>query len=107
MTERPPITDKATLSNFSLGLGIASAALVFGIGFCSLVGAQQGWIFSPGGTLAYICGTSSAFLGFIAMLLGGAALIAKETTRTAAAMGVVFGGLGICMFLFALAAIGG
>ena len=33
-----------TLGNASLGLGIASAALVFGIGLCALIGARQGWI---------------------------------------------------------------
>jgi len=32
------------LGNASLGLGIASAALVFGLGLCAIVGAQQGWL---------------------------------------------------------------
>jgi hypothetical protein len=33
-----------TIGNASLILGIASLALVFGIGLCALVGVQQNWI---------------------------------------------------------------
>jgi hypothetical protein len=40
-----------TLGNASLGLGIASAALVFGIGLCALTGAGQGWVRLAGNLL--------------------------------------------------------
>ncbi|MFP3853376.1 MAG: hypothetical protein ACLFWD_03670 [Anaerolineales bacterium] len=50
------------LAKSSLALGIASLALVFGIGLCALVGLQQGWI-RVVGTPLLICGASSAFLG--------------------------------------------
>jgi len=43
----PERNEQNTPGNASLGLGIASAALVFGIGICALVGAQQGWIARP------------------------------------------------------------
>ena len=33
-----------TLGNTNLGLGIASVALVFGIGLCALTGITQKWI---------------------------------------------------------------
>lgn len=95
-----------TVGNASLALGVASAALVFGIGFCALVGTQQGWV----GVLAiplYVCGASSAFLGLIGAVLGGIGLVGKNRPRSAAAAGLVLGLLGLCLFLGFLAAIGG
>ena len=58
-----------TLGNASLGLGIASAALVFGIGICAITGAAQDWL-KIAGTPLLVCGASSAFLGFLAFILG-------------------------------------
>ncbi len=61
-----------TLGNASLALGIASTALVFGIGLCALTGASQNWI-RLAGTPLFVCGGSSAFLGFLGFALGLAA----------------------------------
>ncbi len=51
------------LGNASLALGIASAALVFGIGLCAWTGVTRNWI-RLAGTPLFVCGGSSAFLGF-------------------------------------------
>ena len=93
-----------TLGNVSLGLGIASAALVFGIGLCALVGLQQNWI-KVAATPLYVCGASSAFLGLIAALLGLVGLFGAKGSRTTAVMGLVMGFLGMCIFLAVLSAI--
>lgn len=95
-----------TLGNISLGLGVASAALVFGIGFCALVGAQQGWV-NIAGTPLYICGASSAFLGLIGAGLGLGGLFGQGKPRAAAIAGLVMGALGVCMFLVFLSAVAG
>lgn len=91
------------LARASLALGLASVALVFGIGLCAIVGAQQGWI-RLAGTPLYICGASSAFLGLLAAVLGVAGLFGKGS-RVVAAAGLVFGGAGICLFLLVLQAV--
>jgi hypothetical protein len=95
-----------TLGNASLGLGIASLALVFGIGLCALVGGQQGWL-QILGTGLYICGTSSAFLGFLGGVLGVAGLFGKNRSRATAIAGLVLGFGGVCLFTGVLNAIGG
>jgi hypothetical protein len=95
-----------TLGNTSLALGIASSALVFGIGLCGLVGAQQGWI-NIAGTPLYICGSSSAFLGLLGAALGVAGLFGKGRSRATAVVGLALGLLGVCLFAGVLAALGG
>jgi hypothetical protein len=85
------------LGNASLGLGIASAALVFGIGLCALTGIAQQWI-QLAGTPLFICGGSSAFLGFLGVILGAAGLFGKNRTMATAIAGLILGFLGICMF---------
>ncbi len=94
------------LGNASLGLGIASTALVFGIGFCALVGAQQGWI-QILGTPLWICGASSAFLGLLAVFLGVGGLFGKNRARAAAVAGLFLGIGGMCIFAWVLSALGG
>jgi hypothetical protein len=94
------------LGNASLGLGIASTALVFGIGICALVGANQGWI-QLLGTPLWVCGASSAFLGLLAALLGVGGLFGKNRARAAAIAGLFLGIGGICIFIWVLAALGG
>lgn len=91
-----------TLGNASLGLGIASAALVFGIGLCALTGVAQEWI-QMVGTPLFVCGGSSAFLGFLGVILGLAGLFGKDRSRATAIVGLVFGFIGICMFFTTLA----
>jgi hypothetical protein len=86
-----------TLGNASLGLGIASAALVFGIGLCALTGVAQQWI-QLAGTPLFICGGSSAFLGFLGVILGAAGLFGKNRTRGIAIAGLILGLLGMCLF---------
>jgi hypothetical protein len=90
-----------TLGNASLGLGIASAALVFGIGLCALTGIAQQWI-QMAGTPLFICGGSSAFLGFLGVLLGAAGLFGKNHARATAIVGLILGLLGMCLFFLVL-----
>jgi len=85
------------LGNASLGLGIASAALVFGLGLCGIVGAQQGWL-RVAGTPLFVCGASSAFLGLIATGLGAAGLFGRGKAKTGAAAGLILGLIGLCLF---------
>jgi riboflavin transporter FmnP len=82
-------------------LGIASAVLVFGIGLCALTGVNQRWI-QLAGTPLFVCGGASAFLGFLAALLGIAGLFGKNRSRAAAIVGLVLGMIGSCLFLIIL-----
>jgi len=91
-----------SLGNASLGLGIASAALVFGIGLCALTGVSQRWI-QLAGTPLFVCGGSSAFLGFLGALLGLAGLFGKGRSRATAVVGLVLGLGGVCLFFAVLA----
>ena len=93
------------LGNASLGLGIASAALVFGIGLCALTGVTQKWI-QLVGTPLFVCGGSSAFLGFLGVILGLAGLFGKDRARATAIVGLVLGLVGVCLF-FAILALAG
>lgn len=93
-----------TLGNASLALGIASLSLVFGIGLCSLVGVQQGWI-QVGGTALFVCGASSAFLGLLGAVLGLSGLFGANRPRATAIVGLVLGLAGLCLFLAVLGAI--
>ena len=95
-----------TLGNASLGLGIASAALVFGIGLCALTGLAQNWI-QLAGTPLFVCGGASAFLGFIGALLGVAGLFGKDRPKATAIVGLILGLIGLCMFLGLLRAVSG
>jgi hypothetical protein len=90
------------LGNASLGLGIASAALVFGIGLCALTGITQKWI-NLVGTPLFVCGGSSAFLGFLGATLGVAGLFGRDRSRAAAIVGLTLGLIGICLFFAILA----
>lgn len=101
-----PPSQSNTLGNASLGLGIASLALVFGIGLCALVGVQQGWL-PLLGTVLYVCGASSAFLGFLGFVLGVAGLFGANRPRSAAVVGLLMGLGGICLFLGVLSAVAG
>jgi len=93
-----------TLGNASLGLGIASSALVFGIGLCALVGAQQGWL-RAGGTVLFVCGASSAFLGLIGAFVGIGGLFGSQRSRAAAIVGLSLSLLGMCLFFTILGAV--
>ena len=106
MSESPGPQGHNTIGNASLWLGTASSALVFGIGLCALTGAGQQWI-RLAGTPLFVCGGASAFLGFLAALLGVAGLFGKDRSRTTAIVGLVLGLLGACMFFGFLRAIAG
>jgi hypothetical protein len=93
-----------TLGNASLALGIASVAFVFGIGLCSVVGFNQGWI-RLAGTPLYVCGASSAFLGLVGAGLGIGGLLGSGRSRATAVAGLILGAAGVCLFLFIIAAI--
>ena len=87
-----------TLGNTSLALGVASLALVFGIGMCAWVGVAQQWI-KLAGTPLFVCGGSSAFLGFLGMILGLTGLFGKDRPKATAIVGMVLGFSGMCLFL--------
>lgn len=93
------------LAGASLALGIASISLVFGIGLCALVGARQGWL-GLAATPLYICGASSAFLGLIAVVLGLVGFFGRAS-KPAAAVGLLLGSGGICLFFVVLRSISG
>jgi hypothetical protein len=95
-----------TLGNASLGLGIASAALVFGIGVCALVGAQQGWI-RVAATPLLVCGASSAFLGLIGAGVGVGGLFGGNRSKATAVVGLILSVAGMCLFLVFLSRIRG
>ena len=96
-----------TLGNASLGLGILSAAAVFCLGLTALAGAQQGWVGIVGVPL-WVCGATSAFLGLLALILGGIGIFtAAGRNRVTAIAGAALGLLGICLFVAILAALGG
>ena len=93
------------LGNASLVLGIASAALVFGIGLCAWTGVAQNWI-RLAGTPLFVCGGSSAFLGFLGVVLGVAGLFSKDKSKATAIVGLILGFIGACMFFVFLNAVG-
>lgn len=105
MSESSSPKESNTVGNASLWLGIASAALVFGIGLCALTGLNQRWI-QLAGTPLFVCGASSAFLGLLSVILGVAGLFGKNKSRTTAVVGLILGFLGMCLFLGILNAIG-
>ena len=92
------------LGGASLGLGIASLALVFGIGLCALTGATQNWL-NIAGTPLFVCGGSSAFLGLIGAFLGFAGLFGRDKPRALAIVGLVFGLSGVCLFIAVVQAV--
>ncbi len=91
-----------TLGNVSLALGIASAALVFGIGMCAITAPQA---LQLTGIPLFVCGASSAFLGFIGSALGVVGLFGNRSKGTAA-VGLVLGLVGVCLFFVILASLG-
>lgn len=93
-----------TLGNTSLVLGIVSAALVFGIGLCALLGAQQGWLRVAGLPL-FVCGASSAFLGLIGAGVGIGGLFGRNRTKATAIVGLILSTVGVCLFFAVLASI--
>ena len=93
------------LGNTSLALGVVSAALVFGIGLCAWTGVTQNWI-RLAGTPLFVCGGSSAFLGFLGFVLGVAGLFGKDKSKATTIVGLILGLVGACMFFAFLSAIG-
>jgi len=87
-------------------LGILSAALVFGIGLCAWTGITQKWIQLPGIPL-FVCGGSSAFLGFLGLILGVAGLLGSKHSKVTAILGLILGLTGICLFFGTLSLVGG
>ena len=104
MAAPEPPQQPNTIGNASLALGIASLALVFGIGLCALVGTQS-WI-GIAGTPLFICGASSAFLGLLGAALGVMGLFGARRSRATAIAGLVLGLAGLCLFLAVLSLAG-
>ncbi len=96
-----------TLGKVSLGLGIASAALVFGIGVCALTGLQGGWLGASLATALFVCGASSAFLGFLGLLTGLGGLFTGRGARLLASLGLGISGIAMCLFVFFASRFGG
>ena len=94
-----------TLGNASLGLGIASAALVFGLGVCALVGVQQGTWIAAVATPLFVCGASSAFLGLLGAAVGLGGLFGGQRSKATAVVGLVLSLLALCLFFGVLAAL--
>ncbi len=93
-----------TLGNASLGLGIASAALVFGIGLCALVGFQQApQAVAALATPLFVCGASSAFLGLLGAVIGVGGLFGANRPKATAVVGLILSIIGMCLFLAVLA----
>jgi hypothetical protein len=92
-----------TLGKASLALGIASAALVFGIGMCAIAAPQA---LQLTGIPLFVCGASSAFLGLISAGLGLADLFGNQAKGTAV-VGLILGLVGMCLFFLILASLGG
>lgn len=97
MSETPSPHQPNTLGNASLVLSILSLALVFGVGLCALTGVAQQWV-QLVGTPLFICGGSSAFLGFLGAILGATGLFGKNRSKAAAIVGLILGLGGICLF---------
>lgn len=95
-----------TLGNAGLALGIVSASLVFGLGVCALVGAQQGWL-GAAGTLLFVCGASSAFLGMLGAVASAGGLFGANRSKATAVVGLVFSLIGVCLFLGVLRSVQG
>jgi hypothetical protein len=87
-----------TLGKVSLGLGVVSAAFVFGIGICALTGIQGGWI-GPLATVLFICGASSAFLGLLGVLTGIGGLFSPGRSKVVAVIGIIISLMGMCLFV--------
>jgi len=104
MTNSPQQSN--SLGNASLVLGILSAAMVFGISLCALTGVTQKWI-QLVGTPLFVCGGSSAFLGFLGLILGIAGLFGSNRSRATAILGMILGLTGICLFFGTLSLAGG
>jgi hypothetical protein len=109
MTENPPPptppVQPNTLGNASLGLGLAAAALVFGIGVCALVGVQQGTWIRAAATPLFVCGASSAFLGLLGAAVGVGGLLGGQRSKATAVVGVVLSLLALCLFAGFLSAV--
>lgn len=103
----PTPSQPNTLGNASLALGLASAALVFGIGLCALVGIQQGTWIAVAATPLFVCGASSAFLGLLGAVVGAGGLLGQNRPKAASAVGLVLSLLGLCLFFGILAAVRG
>ena len=90
-----------TVGKTSLFLGLFASIFIFCTGLCAGIGKEQGWL-QRVGLLLFVCGATSAFMGFLATLLGlgnGAvfALVPKffpNATGTVTGLVGAMGGLG-------------
>ncbi len=106
MQPSPTPQQPNTLGNASLGLGIASTALVFGIGLCTLVGLRQTpRMIAVLATPLFVCGASSAFLGLIGTVIGVSGLFGSNRPKATAVVGLILSILGLCLFFGVLAAV--
>ncbi len=86
-----------TLGKASLILGILGCFFVFLIGLCAGVGKAQGWLAAVA-PIFFVLAASSAFLGFLAVVLGFLGLFGRHQSRGVAIAGLLLGTF--AMFLF-------
>ena len=84
-----------TVGKASLGLGITSIVLVFGLGMCAVLGGAQVPLLN---STLLVCGSSSAFLGLIGAFLGIGGLFGRNRSRATAILGLLLGLGGVCLF---------
>ena len=95
--ENPPPRSN-TLGKASLVLGILASIFVFCVGLCAGAGQQQGWLPAVG-TLLVILGGTSAFMGFVGMVLGVLGLFGRNLSRATAIAGVLLGMFAVALFI--------
>jgi hypothetical protein len=86
-----------TLGKASLVLAVLGSFFVFTVGLCAGVAKAQGWLqgVSP---LFFILGASSAFLGFLAAVLGFFGLWGRNRSRVTALVGLILGLFTLILF---------
>ena len=91
MTDEQPLPPQPnSLGKASLLLGIVASVFVFFIGVCAGVGQQQGWLKNVS-TLLFILGSTAAFMGLLAGLLGFSGLFGRNRSKATAIVGLILG----------------
>lgn len=90
-----------TLGNASLGLGIASSALVFLVGLIMLIGRQHELVRKLQ-TLLFIVEASGGFLGVLGLVIGAGGAFSGNRIKAPAIVGIVLSLLAIGIVAFVM-----